>query len=660
MTSIGGVLADDALTYAASIGHTLSVPALKLSNFVADVLPTPGTNGVPDPVTDPAGCATYLSGIRETLIESTKLKPMVRVADANLDLMAELDGELSGMCEELVEDTGKATIVINYSSWLVDWMTNQTHPISDLHLLIDPNPLEQDWRTRWGGKITEIHIKRDDKGVHSVELVALHFREHAKRLLVAANPWFPPEIQLPRMWVLPGPLRTILFITTFINLARLFMPGWSTITNIANPAGWINPLNPDAALNILPTEWPIQVAFVDTVLDQSRWTTVGGTWTTMHETYKDLLTDAGCQMRAYTYLTTDKDSPNTELANILTLAPDLAGMLGIDLSQVGDALADLAAPRRNCVVFAFEQKDGVTGPTGTAADGLLSTVAVTLDDLITPIVVDLNDGTTWDPGYTLNGIPLADAAGVEESMLIRQLTGVAPEPPKVIWWDGPNNGMVNTDLTWHKGAVKTIMTGSKSPTIVNQAQTFAIRYGLSQLSTVVNWWLGIAAQGGQQQVPGTPGLENLYQGQLDNTWLAWQRFTDPIRALHGGDIAWQEHFEKGSGTAYTLSTQLTLRAGDFKTRAFNSFKATPIDGHPWICDYDYRLGDRVGFEQEGVIYVDNFLGRKREWDWTSPMKNTAQIGEDRQRDDPFAAAFKTIANVYSFASQVAGEGTLFG
>ena len=659
MTSIGGILADDALSYAAQIGQTLTTPSLKLSNFISDVLPTPGENGVPDPVTDPAGCATYLNGIRQTLIDSTKLKPLVRVADGNLDLMAELDGEVSGNYEELVEDTGKATVVLNYDHWLVDWMTNQTHPISDLHLLIDPVPTKPDWRTRWGGKITEIHIKRDDKGIHSIELTALHFREHAKRLLIAANPWFPPEIQLPRMWVLPGPMRTICFITAFINLARIFMPGWSTITNIANPAGWINPLNPDAALNILPTEWPIQVAFVDTVLDQSRWTSIGATWTTWHESFKDLLTDSGCQMRAYTYLTTDPDSPNTELADILTLAPDLLEILGFDTGNLDQTLTEIAAPRRNCVVFSFEQKDGVTGPTGTAADGLLSTVAVTLDDLITPITVDLNTGNTWDPGYTLNGEPLADAAGVDESYLIRSLLGVAPEAPKVIWWDGPFNGMVNTDLTWHKGAVKTVMTGSKSPTIVNEAQTFAIRYSLAELSKVINWWAGIGT-GGQQQVPQTPGLDNLYQGQLDNTLLAWERFTDPIRALYAGDVAWQEHFEKGSGTAYTLSSILTLRAGNFKTRAFTSFKAAPLDGHPWIMDYDYALGDRVGFEQEGVIYVDNFMGRKREWDWGSAMKITAKIGEDRQKDDPFAAAFKTMANMYAFVGQIAGEGTLFG
>ena len=75
-------------------------------------------------------------------------------------------------------------------------------------------------------------------------------------------------------------------------------------------------------------------------------------------------------------------------------------------------------------------------------------------------------------------VPVFLAWAIAWSMLLM----VDPGPPQVIWWDGEFNGMISTDLTWHKGTVKTIMTGSKSPTIVNEAQTFAIRYGLAQLS----------------------------------------------------------------------------------------------------------------------------------------------------------------------------------
>jgi hypothetical protein len=37
-----------------------------------------------------------------------------------------------------------------------------------------------------------------------------------------------------------------------------------------------------------------------------------------------------------------------------------------------------------------------------------------------------------------------------------------------------------------------------------------------------------------------------------------------------------------------------------------------------------------------------------------------KIGEDKQKADPFGAAFKTIATLYNFVGQLAGEGTIFG
>jgi len=644
------------MTQALSDVGIIPTSGLQFVPWVRNALPIPGENGVPDLATQPAATAVYLNGIRDTLIAGANLRPLIRIADSNLENFWELDGELSCSVEELMNDTAKLTIGVGWQNWMQDLLINQTKIVEDINILVDWNPLEPNWRTRWGGKITEMHVKRDDRGIYSIELTALHFREHAKRLLIAANPIFPPEVQLPRMFVLPGPCRTICAITAFINLARLFMPGLSAVTNMLNPLAWINPLNPDAVLNILPTAWPIQVAFVDPVLDQSRWTSVGATWTTWHETFKDIMADAGVALKAYTYLTTDADSPNTELVSLLETVPEaVSAITGLNLTGLEKRLSRVAAPLRNAVVFSFEDVSGVTGPTGSVADGLLNTVAVTLDDLITPVTIDLHTGDTFDLGQILNGDSVQDASGIGQTTLIEQLLDVAPAPPKVIWWDGTYNGMVSTDLLYHKGAVKTIMTGSKSPALLNEAQTFAIRYGLSQIQTVVT--SGLFGQVGP--APIGAGLDNLYQGQLDNTLFAWERFTDPIRALYGGDQAWQEHFERGTGTAYTLSSVLTLRSGDWKTRAWASFQAETIDGHPWIAGVDYALGDRVGFEQDGIIYADNVYGIKREWDWQRPLTVSTQVGEGRDKGDPFGAAFKTIANLYAFAGQLAGEGTLF-
>ena len=626
-----------------------------------DAIITPVGPTVPDHAIAPCRAAEYLDGKRKTMLEAARMRPLIRIADKNLEMMSTLEGEISCSAEELCDDTGVAKVTITYDNWLVDYITNQTMPVEDLHLLIDFVPTRPNWRTRWGGKISEINVKSDERGTHSLEITALSHREHAKRILIGANPIFPPEVQLPRMWVLPGPVRTICAASLWINLARLFMPGWSTATNVFNPASWINPLGADALTNINPLNWPIQIAFVNPALDQSRWSAVGAAWTDAHTAFKDILSDSGVIMRAYTYLTTDEDSPNEELEDLIVGLPDLlTEALGVD-NPSKSALKALCAPNRNCVVFSFEDKSGATGPTGTVADGLLRTVAVTLDQLITPIMVDLRNGEFYDAGQTLNGQSVQDASGIDRTFLLEQLALVAPQPPVVIWRQGEFNGMLTNDLTWRKGAVKTVMTGSKSPSIVNAAQTFAIKYGLARLSDVINTYVAQLNQTGQTQVPMTNGLDNLYSNQLDNVLLAWQRFTDPLRALHAGDHAFQEHFESGpSGTAYTLASVLTLREGIWKTRAWASFKATVLNGHPWVANLDYYLGDRVGFEHEGIIYVDNVYGLRFEWNWQKALGLTVRIGEDRMRGDPFGAAFKTMANVYKFVSQLAGEGTLFG
>jgi hypothetical protein len=114
-------------------------------------------------------------------------------------------------------------------------------------------------------------------------------REHLVHLLAGANPIFPPEVQLPKMWVLPWNCRTALSITMFINLARQFFPFLSIPTNIFNPGGWIG----TGLQGIDPLSWPIQVQFVNPIFDQSRFIIYTSRWTDMHTTTAPHLEDAG-------------------------------------------------------------------------------------------------------------------------------------------------------------------------------------------------------------------------------------------------------------------------------------------------------------------------------------------------------------------------------
>ena len=620
--------------------------AIQFQQWLQGVFAPNGVDGAPDPATDPMSSYAYLSNRARVINGAAQQRPLVRLADKNLNIVAQLTEEMSCDFEELMSDSGHAKYVVRYENWLVDFILNQTRIDEDLHLILDPIPTAPDWRTRWGGKVSEINVKRNNDGTSTVEIQAISHREHAKHLLVGAAPYFPPEFQLPRIWILPGPTRTILFLTFMVNLARLFVPGVSTILNIFNPAGWFDPLNISSVEQISPLAWPIQCAFVNPVLDQSRWSVIAATWQNFHDCTKDMLLDAGVCMRAYTWLTTDTDSPHTELADLLTLLP----------TQLEQPVAQSIRPLRNCVCFSLEDWSGQHGPTGTAIDGLLNVIGVTLDDLFTSVLINS------DTGQALNGEPIMDVNGI--TPVFETLLGVAPAPPQVIWRDGQFTGIIETNNAFHKAPVKTMMTGGHSPTIVNQAIEFGIKYGLSQLSDMINWgigtWVNTAFQAPDPiGPPSTPGLDSLYQGQLSDTVLAWQRQTDLTRAIWTGDVAYQEIYDKGTGTAYTLAGILTLRESAYKTRAYQGFQTKIRNGYPWNIDVDVRLGQRAGFEFDGVIYVDQITAIKREYDRKKEVLVSLSVGDDKNKQDPVGRLTRVMQSLYTTVASFFAEGTIF-
>jgi hypothetical protein len=592
-----------------------------------------GVGGVPD-LTDPMSTYRYLEKRRTNIIESVKQRPLMRLWDKNMVYVGQIAQERSVMVEEAMADSGAGNIVIRRDNWLSDFMLFDRRAEEDLHITIDPIPTAPDWRTRWGGKVMACNAKRDSEGLHTVELELISNREHLKHLLAGANPIFPPEVQLPKMWILPWNCRTALSITMFINLARQFFPFLSIPTNIFNPGAWVG----SGLSGILPTAWPIQVQFVNPLTDQSRFTVYTSRWTDMHTTTAQLLEDCGCMIRAYTWLTEDTTGPHPELEIGLKDIPFVGGVLDTIADGAGlpDSLDDLARPLRNCVVMAVEDKSGTTGPTGTLLDGVIKLAAATADDLITETIYPVDK----------------DADGVTDPFF-RKLTLTAPEPPWVVFRDGEYSGIVESQRSLHAGTAKTIMVGSKSPGWVNQLQTFGIKYGLARLSEAIE--LGLR----EKVPPGTPGLEEVYQGQLDDTLLAWERFTDPRRALRVGDFGFLEHFEQGSGSAYTIAAVLDLRAGHWKTRSYTSYKTTVRNGAPYLAGFDFHLGDRLGFEMGNVIHVDQCTAIRHSWDNDKPITVELSIGNDKAEEDPVGVAMRTLAGLWNGFAMLLGEGSMF-
>jgi hypothetical protein len=108
-----------------------------------------------------------------------------------------------------------------------------------------------------------------------------------------------------------------------------------------------------------------------------------------------------------------------------------------------------------------------------------------------------------------------------------------------------------------------------------------------------------------------------------------------------------------------VSAIINLRAGNFKKRAFRSFKTSIRNGAPYIINYDFLLDDRVGFEVDGILYVDQVGAIKYSYDRRKPITWEVSVGDDSKDIDPFAQGIRALQAVYSVASMAAGEGWFF-
>ena len=388
-------------------------------------IPVVGGDGfAPDPVKAPISAYRYLDAKRDVIDAEARTRPLIRLWDNQMRYIGTIASEKLLNAEELLHDTGQADIVLSGDDWVLDLMRRDVRKDEDLHITIDPYPNNRSWRWRWGGKVTNVRVKRDENGLRTVTLECAHNREHWKHIYAGATPFCDVSTQPIKAWLLPGNTRTIVSTTAFVNLARNFWPLLSLPANLTNPTAWVGEASKLTHLN--PLDWPIQVQFVNPLFDQSRFSVIMSRWSDMHSISEALLRDAGCHVRAYTWLPEDEDSPHPELAAL-----------------VGQAAA---RPTRACVVLAVADLSGVTGPTGTAADGALNFLAATADNLVTETLIPLDQ----------------DQDGVTDP-LIRKMLGVAPKVPDITFRDTKRSSIVSAEHSMFRSKAHKILTGGKSP-----------------------------------------------------------------------------------------------------------------------------------------------------------------------------------------------------
>ncbi|ANA86205.1 minor tail protein [Gordonia phage Lozinak] len=470
------------------------------------------------------------------------------------------------------------------------------------HLFSDPDgpdavvPIVVDTLgAQWTGQVTEASIVVDENGVETIEISAIHDWDWCSSVAMWPSPFAPLIAQFPKRMFGLGPARSIIKTFYKANLLRLQLPLWRipSLTDLFNPSAWFNLKN---------ANFPVAVAPIDVLRDTSKWCAVSARMQMGNELFEQVLKDSGLSLTAKLFIPGEHPQP-------------FKSFIELD---------------RPTIVLDVEDWTGVTGPTGTVADGVLWWITELLDDGISQI---LHQNPEKYDGLEGN-LVRDDALGT-----ITNLLGFRQARPKAIWLDGQYTGIIDGRVDIHKPMCRDIIIGGRSPGWVNSA----IEIGIQQLLNFAGTYLGVG------------GLSALYQGQLADVFMAWQRFTDQGRSKRAGPYLKHERVVANGSSAYTVSGFMEGMEGVFDTRGYTSKVIRVRDAAPFVFGVDVQIGEIVGFELDKTIWTD-YLTKATFRDSRDERSHwELQIGDGSAEEADGVKAHRKLASVFGMIKDLATD-----
>ncbi|WP_159840219.1 Gp37-like protein [Nocardia sp. CY41] len=336
-------------------------------------------------------------------------RPLVRLWDGNWNFIGEVHNEISAKFTLPENETGVGTIELPSRYYLSRWLTDHDgRSTANVHITVDKDG------ARWGGMLDDLSQRKDEDGQRIVKATFKSDYEHLKHILAYSNPFLPPEIQFPRLWILFGPAKWALKLTLFLNILRLEANLWTLPDDPMDPSQW---------LNLDQSTWSQVVAPDPIGGDSSQFAIVHSRFKYMHDVSKRIVADAQLTWEPRRYLEGDPDPwPGANLRPG-TLVWDLVDNSGAfqETNLGGDLFSGL-----------------VRGFTGIGADGMTQGVNV-IDD------------PTFPPEYSEPGY-----------------RGTNPRAPGIILRDGDRTGIKSNEFHWKPATDTEFVTGGHSMPGVNE------------------------------------------------------------------------------------------------------------------------------------------------------------------------------------------------
>ncbi len=339
--------------------------------------------------------------------------------------------------------------------------------------------------------------------------------------------------------------------------------------------------------------FPIAVVPVDILHDTSKWGAGSARFEMADQLIVPLLKDAGIILTARFFIPGEDEQP----------APDWYYL------------------DKPTVVLEFKDKSGVVGPTDTLIDGIISWAEDFLDDGTTPVrTPNFEAQTEYEAVYGEPG-----------------RLGTFRQFPWVWYMEGEYSGIGPSEIAIHKPLATDIIVGGRSPGWMNAGIEIAMKNMLS--------WLGLLI--------GVPGLDSLYQGQLDDVFLAWMVYRDMGRVQRTGPYAFREHRVTGSDKAFNLDGVMAGRQGLHDTRGYVSKKVS-VDayGTPYTFGRDYEIGDQIGFALDEMGFADYVTEAAFEDTRDTSARLELTIGDGSDEEDTVVKAWGRMGQFANALTQI--------
>lgn len=497
--------------------------------------------------------------------------PLVRLWDGDWNLRGIIKRENNASFQYLDNETGIGSLEmpLDYfmSKWLVDIDGRGT---TNVHITIDKDG------SRWGGRMDEFKIIKDDDGRKYVRVIFKNDYEELKHILAWSNPFLPAEVQFPRLWICFGRARWALKTTLLVNLMRLESSLFMLPDDPMNPAMWNN--------FDQSTWW--NVVKPDLEPDHSVGAIVHSRFKNMHDVSKKIVADAQLSWEPRRYL--QGDPPPWPGANI----------------------------RHGCLVWDLIDKSGWT--TGTSFGGNI------FEGLFHELINIGADGIT-------ENVEQVDDPNVPGEYLTPGYKGTIPSMPGVVYREGEHTGIQASEFS-HKPATDVgVVAGGHSMPGVNELISAAVQM-VGDLTAMIP---GVPPLGGVADAILKPLYTDVFLAF--GKWKSPQR-AQRLGGSHyhekwaeGGDRAYTLAFllAMRAGMWSTRETnRVTLTVADGAPWRIGQ------RGHG-----HFFLGDRVAFSilgmKPGRLFVERVSELTLAWDRDSTPGWQIQIGQ-REAEDPVA------------------------